>query len=216
MNKNARTNMIKQQLRTGDVLDETLLSLFEQYPRDYFVPQKFKEFAYSDMQIPLAHNQCMMTPLEEGKLLQSLELTGNEYVLEVGTGTGFLTTLLANLANKVTTIDYYEDFCSQAAAKFEKLRLDNIEVINGDACRGWMEKAPFDVIVLTGSISEVAPCFKPQLMKGGKLFTIVGQAPAMHGMLLKLDNNEHWHNKIIFETYIAPLIDKTKHQSFIF
>jgi len=217
MNTNtALTNMIKQQLRTGDVLDEEILDLFEQLPRDEFVPTAYKDFAYSDMQIPLAQGQTMMTPLEEGQLLQSLQLTGEETVLEVGTGSGYLTALLAKSCKKLISIDIYEEFTHQAKTLLDKFAIDNVETITGDAHQGWMEKAPYDVIVLTGAIEKVTKSFKLQLMKGGKLFAIVGQPPAQHGMLFTLDNDDSWHEKIIFETSIAPLIDKTKHKEFIF
>jgi protein-L-isoaspartate(D-aspartate) O-methyltransferase len=212
----ALDNMIKQQLRTGDVLNEDVLSLFEAYPREVFVPQGYKEFAYSDMQIPLAHEQQMMTPLEEGKILEALKLKGNEYVLEVGTGSGYLTTLLAKSSKRLVTVDYFDDFTDAAKQKLEQHGIDNVEFFTGDACRGWMEKAPYDVIVMTGSITEVAKCFKPQLMRGGKLFTVLGQAPAMHGVLLTLNDDDTWHKQILFETNTKPLIDKTKHDSFVF
>ena len=208
--------MLKQQLRTGDVLDETILTLFQKYPREDFVPTNYKSFAYSDMQIPLPHGQEMMSPLEEGKILQALNLRGDEHVLEVGTGTGYLTTLLANLAKKVTTVEYFDDFYQNAKEKFNQLKLDNIEAIHGDGCRGWMEKAPYDVIILTGSIAQIAPCFKPQLMKGGQFFAVIGEPPAMHGILMKLDDDEQWHNEVVFETNITPLVDKTKHDRFVF
>ena len=105
--QSTRINMIKQQLRTGDVIDESILELFREIARDEFVPAKYKDFAYSDMQLELAHQQRMMTPLEEAKILQALNLTGNETVLEVGTGTGFLTALLSRRCKKLISVDNY-------------------------------------------------------------------------------------------------------------
>ena len=103
-------NMIKQQLRTGNVLNESILALYEKFPRENFVPSLYSSMAYSDMQVPLAHGQCMMTPLEEGLILQALALKGHETVLEVGTGTGFFTALLSQLCKKVISVDYFSEF----------------------------------------------------------------------------------------------------------
>lgn len=113
--QSARINMVKQQLRTGDVLNESILNLYDVVPRHEFVPEQYSHFAYSDMQIPLNHGQCMLTPLEEGTILQALNLKGHETVLEVGTGTGFFTALLSKLCKKVLSVDYYSDFTNTAS-----------------------------------------------------------------------------------------------------
>lgn len=214
--QNARINMVKQQLRTGDVLDEAVLSLFDEFPRHEFVPDAFKEFAYSDMQIPLAHDQCMMTPLEEGILLQALALKGHETVLEIGTGTGYLTALLSRRCKKVLSIDYYQDFTSYARRKLNEHRCSNVELITGDACRGWLEKAPYEVVVFTGSIESITETQRLQILPGGKLFAIVGKEPVMQGQLHTLDQENNWHISVLFETCIPPLIDKLKPKEFVF
>ncbi|KTD08671.1 protein-L-isoaspartate O-methyltransferase family protein [Legionella jamestowniensis] len=212
----ARINMVKQQLRTGEVLDESILSLYEEFPRHEFVPHDLQHFAYSDMQIPLDHGQRMMTPLEEGKLVQALALKGNEVVLEVGTGTGFLTALLSRLSKKVISIDYFSDFTTQARRKLHEHHCTNVELITGDASRGWLEQAPYDVMVFTGSLEELQETHRLQLLPGGRLFAILGKEPVMQGQLHRLDYDGKWHVKILFETNIPPLIDKLKPKEFVF
>ena len=214
--QSTRINMVKQQLRTGDVLNSSILDLYTEIPREEFVPNQFKHFAYSDMQIDLAHEQRMMTPLEEAKLLQALDLRGNEVVLEVGTGTGFLTALLSRLCKKVISIDYYASFTASATRKLAEHLCTNVDLHTGDACRGWLESAPYDVMVFTGSIESLNDTHRLQLVPGGKLFAIVGNEPVMQGQLHTLDHDGIWHAELIFETNIPPLIDKLKPKDFVF
>jgi protein-L-isoaspartate(D-aspartate) O-methyltransferase len=216
INHSARINMVKQQLRTGDVLNESILNLYDVIPRHEFVPEHLAHFAYSDMQIPLAHGQRMLTPLEEGKILQALELLGTETVLEVGTGSGFLTAMLSKLCKKVISIDYYSEFTVNAARKLQAHQCDNIELITGDACNGWLEKAPYDVVVFSGAIEKLTKTHKLQIIPGGKLFAIQGQFPIMQAYLYNLDHNDVWQESLIFETDIPPLVDKLKPKEFVF
>ncbi|KTD16648.1 protein-L-isoaspartate O-methyltransferase family protein [Legionella jordanis] len=214
--QNARINMVKQQLRTGDVLDETILALYDEVPRHEFVPSGMQHFAYSDMQIPLSHDQRMMTPLEEGILLQALKIKKHETVLEIGTGTGFLTALLSKLAKKVISIDYYPDFTNYARRKLHEHHCNNVELITGDACRGWMDKAPYDVMVFTGSLEQITETHRLQLLPGGRLFSVVGREPAMQGQLHTLNYDGNWHARDLFETNLPPLINKMKPKEFVF
>lgn len=213
---NARTNMIKQQLRTGDVLSDRILNLYEQIPRHEFVPSHLAPFAYSDMQIPLAHQQRMLTPLEEGTLLQSLDLKGHETLLEVGTGTGFFTALLSRLCKKVISIDCYAEFTAHAAQKLQQCACHNVELITGDACQGWIEKAPYDVIVFTGALETLSETQTLQLLPGGKLFAIEGQAPIMQANLYQLHHDQTWEKSMRFETEIPLLLNKLRTREFVF
>jgi len=208
--------MVKQQLRTGDVLDETILNLYDAIPRDEFVPEPFTEFAYSDMQIPLAQGQRMLTPLEEGLLLQALKLKGNETVLEVGTGSGFLTALLSRLCKKVISIDYYPEFTDSARKKLKARHCDNVELITADGCRGWLENAPYDVMVFTGAIDHLTDTHRLQVLPGGKLFAILGRSPVMQACLYELDHFGNWKTSMLFETDIPPLVDQLKPKEFVF
>lgn len=212
----ACTNMIKQQLRTGDVLNEKILALYTAIPRHAFVPPAYEAFAYSDMQIPLAHNQRMMTPLEEGRLLQALALNGNETILEVGTGSGFLTALLSRLCKKVISVDCYAEFTSSAAKRLAAHACNNVELITGDASRGWLEKAPYDIVVFTASTPLLTETHFLQILPGGKLFALVGDAPCVQGQLHTIDHNEIWQKSLVYETSIPPLVDRLKPKIFTF
>ncbi|MCP0913049.1 MULTISPECIES: protein-L-isoaspartate O-methyltransferase family protein [Legionella] len=212
----ACNNMIAQQLRTGDVLDEKILDLFKLLPRENFVPNEFKSFAYSDMQIKLDHQQRMMTPLEEASLLQTLALKGNETVLEVGTGTGFLTALLSRLCKKVISIDYFADFTANAKRKLTAHDCSNVELLTGDASSGWLDKAPYDVVVFTGALEALTDTHRLQVLPGGRLFAIIGREPVMQAQLHELSHNGTWQAKLLFETNLPPLIDKLKRKEFVF
>ncbi len=217
MNTNlAQSNMVKQQLRTGDVLNNTILGLYQTLPREYFVPRAYKQFAYSDLRIPLGHNETMLTPLEEATILQSLGIKNSETVLEVGTGSGYFTALLSRVAKHVVSVDYYKEFTKTAEANLNRFNIDNVTLYTGDAHRGWMEKAPYDVIVLTGSINELDDIFRPQLMKDGRLFAIIGEAPMMQARLYRLDTEEKWHEEPLFETEVSPLLDPYAKSKFTF
>lgn len=215
-NNSARINMVKQQLRTGDVLKDSVLDLYTQIPRHEFVPSPFLQFAYSDMQIPLAHGQRMLTPLEEGLILQALNLKGSETVLEVGTGTGFFTALLSKLCKKVISIDYYSEFTQNAARKLKEHQCDNVELITGDGCLGWLEKAPYDVMVFTGAIEHLNETHLLQIVPGGKLIAIEGQSPVMQARIYTLDHNDVWDESLLFETDIPSLVDQLKPKEFVF
>lgn len=214
--QNARTNMVKQQLRTGDVLEESILNLYDLIPRHEFVPEQYVNFAYSDMQIPLAHSQRMLTPLEEGLILQALQLKGNETILEVGTGSGFFTALLSKLCKKVISIDYYSEFTVNAARKLKAHECDNVELITGDASQGWLESAPFEVMIFTGALEQLNETHLLQILPGGKLVAIEGKPPVMTARLHQLDHQEQWQQSLLFETEIPLLIDRLRTKEFIF
>jgi protein-L-isoaspartate(D-aspartate) O-methyltransferase len=209
-------NMIKQQLRTGNVLDAKVLGLYSEIARDEFVPDQFKPFAYSDMQIELLHQQRMLTPLEEATLLQALDLSGTEIVLEVGTGTGFMTALLSRLTKQVISVDYYDNFTTHAAQQLKKYSCTNVELITGDAFDGWICRAPYDVMVLTGAMNSLNETHRLQISPGGKLFAMIGKNPVVHGQLHTLDHHGNWTMKTIFETNIPPLINMLKPNEFVF
>lgn len=208
--------MVKQQLRTGDVLNSSILGLYQTLPREHFIPRPYKQFAYSDYRIPLGHGQKMLTPLEEATILQALNLKGTESVLEIGTGSGYFTALLSQCAQHVVSVDYFPELTKHAAINLGRFHIDNVSLYTGDAHRGWMDNAPYDVIVVTGAIPRVDDIFKPQLMKHGKLFAIVGSPPAMHGVLFTLDDHDNWIQQILFDTYVDPLISHNETSKFTF
>lgn len=212
----AQLNMQNQQLKTCGIHDELVLDLLFQVPRNGFVPEKFRDFAFSDSPIPLGHQQMMMTPLEEASILQALQIKKSDTVLEVGTGSGYLTALMAKQAKHVISIEYYSDLTSNAQKKLDKHGIQNVTLITGDGIHGYLEKAPYDIIVLTGSVSHLNKCFHPQLYDGGKLIAVVGQEPAMEVSLYNLNADDRWEKRMLFETSIAPLIDRFEKTAFEF
>ncbi|MFI4963096.1 MAG: protein-L-isoaspartate O-methyltransferase [Legionellales bacterium] len=212
----ARINMVKQQLRTGDVLNESILNLYDILPRHDFVPKAYAPFAYSDMQIPLSHDQRMLTPLEEGIILQALNLKGTETVLEIGTGSGFFTALLSKLCKEVISVDYFLDFTTHADRKLQEHGCDNVTLITGDGCHGWLEKAPYDVLIFTGSITKLTKTHRLQVLPGGKLVAIEGKPPIMQARLHELNHEDVWTKTLLFETLIPALIEQSKPKEFIF
>lgn len=212
----AQTNMIKQQLRTGSVIDDHVLDLYQNIARSDFIPTAYRAFAYSDMQIPLAYEQRMLTPLEEALILQSLKLQGHETVLEIGTGSGFFTNLLSHLAKQVISVDCFAEFTNQAKKLCLSHGRKNIEFVTSDGHNGWVDQAPYDVIVMTGAIPRLTEVLKLQLSLGGKLFAITGNHPVMTGHLYQVDHQKKWTQALIFETDTPLLIDKNRHQPFVF
>lgn len=215
-NQNPIVNMITQQLRTGDVLNENILSLFETLARDAFVPAGYQAFAWSDMHIPLAGGECMMTPLEEGLLMQALQLEGHETVLEVGTGTGFLTAMLSRQSASVLSVDCNPEFTRDARKRLAEHGCDNVELITGDACRGWMAKAPYDVVVFTGALEALTESHFLQVVPGGRLFAIIGNETIQQARLFSLSHDEKWRERIVFETCLPALKDNLKKPRFDF
>lgn len=209
-------NMITQQLRTGNVLNEQILALYAEIPRHEFVPGQFQPFAYSDLQIELPHQQKMMTPLEEAKLLQALNLSGTETVLEIGTGSGFLTALLSRLAKKVISIDYFADLTASAKRQLAKHECNNVELLTGDAFNGWIDKAPYDLIIFTGALEKISETHRLQTLPGGKIFSIIGKQAAMQAQLHHLDHQKQWSIEILYETNLPALIDPFKPNEFVF
>ena len=212
----AKTNMQNQQLKTCGIYDGSILELLSRVPREHFVPEKYREMAFADYRIPLRHQQTMMTPLEEALILQALGIQKHHTVLEVGTGSGYFTALLASQAKHVFSLEYHADLTASAQKKLAQHHINNVTLITGDGIHGYLDKAPYDIIVLTGAIETVDKCFHPQLMQEGKLFAIVGTSSAMEACLLTLDAKGQWTSEKLFETNITPLVNRFKKDSFQF
>ncbi len=213
---NQRINMIKQQLRTGNVLNESILSLYKTIPREDFVPQQLQHFAYTDAQLAIGHNERMMTPLEEATLLQALNLQGHEIVLEIGTGTGFLTALLSRLCKTVISIDYYAEFTKNAKENLFKHQCNNVSLFTGNAHDGWLDNTPYDVILFTGGLLSITEIQRLQVAPGGKIFAPIGQQPLLEGQLHHLNNDKTWTQSLLFKTQLPPLIETHQSHQFVF
>jgi protein-L-isoaspartate(D-aspartate) O-methyltransferase len=211
----ARFNMIEQQIRTWDVLDQQVLDLLSAVPREAFVPIAYRNLAFADINIPLAHGQQMMTPKLEGRLIQALMLNKNDTVLEIGTGSGYLTALLAKLAKHVESVDIYQDFIEEAEKKLRQQNIENVSLKSGDAIKGWNMYTRYDVIVLTGSVPVLESHFLSQLQQGGCLFAIVGEEPIMQAQLIKRISEHEFDSEVLFETSLPPLLGAPQSESFI-
>ena len=196
----ARFNMVEQQVRPWEVLDESVLNLLEKSHREDFVPLRYRKMAFADLAIPLDHGQCMMKPVIEGRLLQSLGLQADETVLEVGTGSGFITACLAQMAKRVVTVDIFEQFTSEAKAKLKEQKIKNVECETGDVMGGWQPEQAHDVVVVTGSVPSIPEHFRGWVNPGGRLFIVCGESPAMEAKLLTRLNATDWREESLFET----------------
>jgi protein-L-isoaspartate(D-aspartate) O-methyltransferase len=216
MNKDfARQQMIEQQVRAWDVFDVNVLDALKEVPRELFVPEGFAALAFADSEIPIGHGQMMMTPTIEGRALQALALAGGENVLEIGTGSGFLTAVLAKLSAHVTSIDIYDDFLDAARRRLEDCEVDNVDLIKMDGMKE-LPGGTFDAIVVTGSIQTFDSRFAEALNPGGRLFVVVGDAPAMSATRVTRFDAETWQSDTLFETDLAPLINGASPRQFSF
>ena len=211
----ARLQMVNQQVRGWNVYDEDVLAMLRTLPREDFVPPGYEALAFADTAIPLGHGESMMTPTIEGRLLQALGLRGDERVLEVGTGSGFMTACLATLAAHVTSVDIHADFIDSAAAKLAHAGIDNVELLQMDATRE-LPEGRFDAIAVTGSIQTFDPRFVEALEDNGRLFVVVGDAPAMEAKLIERKSDNDWQTVALFETDLRPLVHGARPAEFSF
>ena len=216
-----RFNMVEQQIRTWDVLDTDVLDLLHTLNRENFVPTAQREFALMDIEIPLSSvvattTEKMWTPKMEARVAQDVGLTGSEHVLEIGTGSGYLTGLLASRAAKVTSIEINPDLAQFATDNLARAGITNATIITGDGARGWKGLAPFDVIVFTGSMEVLPDEVLTQVKAGGRVFAIVGKLPVMNAQLITVSTSGGHHAKTLFETVVAPLTNGAKAPGFVF
>jgi len=214
--KEARHNMVEQQIRTWTVLDPTVLETLETFSREDYVPEKYRRMAYVDIAIPLDHDQEMFHPKIEAHALQALEISPSDKILEIGTGSGCITALLASLGNHVDSVDIIPDFQQSAQIKLQEHGLNNVKLISGDASKGWGNDEEYDAIVITGSLPELPEQFKRALKVGGRLFAIIGENSTMQAIQIKRTFGDQWEQKSLFETEVPPLTNAEKPASFIF
>jgi protein-L-isoaspartate(D-aspartate) O-methyltransferase len=212
----ARFNMVEQQIRPWEVLDSKVLKLLETIHREDFVPVRYRKLAFADISIPLPHDQIMMKPKIEGRMLQALQLNKDETVLEIGTGSGFITACLASLAKRVVSVEIHEDLHDEAKTRLKDEKVENIELFTGDVMGGWQPEQAHDVVVVTGSVPEVPEQFKGWVNPGGRMFVISGESPAMEARLLTRLNVSEWRNESLFETDLPRLVNAEKPAGFEF
>ena len=197
--------MIEQQLRAWEVFDPRVLCAFDELRREQFVPERFQNLAFADTPIPLGHGEAMMAPSVEGRLLQALELKPSDRVLEIGTGSGWLTALLATLASEVYSIDVNADFIDGARARLAAAGVTNATLEHRDARALDGETRRFDAIAVTGSLPEYSPLFERLLNPGGRLVAVVGEPPAMDARVIVGGHNGAPLHRSLFETSVSPL-----------
>lgn len=212
----ARFNMIEQQIRPWEVLDQGVLDLLNEIHREDFIPESYHDLAFADIRIPIGHDQTTMMPKIEARLLQSLLLKDDESVLEVGTGCGYLTALLGSSAKKVKSIDIYPDFIDSAKNKIAKTALTNIELECVDVYSLLDQKNGFDVVVITASLPKMDDRFLNLLNNNGRLFVIVGESPVMEARLITKKNTSGWSYESLFETDLPALIGAEQTEKFEF
>lgn len=212
----ARFNMIEQQIRPWEVLDPIILNALHDVPREDFVPAPYRNLAFADMHIPLGHGEVMMQPKQEARLLQALSLRPADWVLEIGTGSGYVTALLAHLAGHVDTVDIYPDFMESARDKLTRYGYPNVAFAEGDAAGGWESERSYDAILLTGSVAELPPQYENLLATGGRLAAIVGRDPVMEAILVERLGGEQFRTTSLFDTSLPPLIHAEAAPSFVF
>lgn len=216
----ARFNMVEQQIRTWEVLDQSVLDLLVQVKREDFVPVAYRAIAFTDMEIPIGEGQLMMSPKMEARIVQEVSPKATDLVLEIGTGSGYLTALLASRAAKVTSLEIFDSLSQLAAGNLARANIRNVILKVGDAAEspaafvGPDEK--FDVIVLTGSVPMLPQIYLDALTEHGCLFAIVGDAPVMKATLFRRAGDKIFAQAEIFETVVAPLIHAKQPSRFQF
>ena len=212
----ARFNMIEQQIRPWEVLDQQVLDLLFRVRREDYVPEQYRALAFADMEIPLGHGEKMLQPKLEARMLQELALKNTDQILEVGTGSGHMTALLASLGGHVYSVEIVPEFSVSAAAKLQAHGIANVTLETGDAARGWDTHAPYDAIVLTGSVPVLPEAFQKCLKPGGRLIAVVGEPPVMEARLITRVSSGAYNSIGLFETCIAPLKNALQPERFVF
>ncbi|HDK03568.1 MAG TPA: protein-L-isoaspartate O-methyltransferase [Gammaproteobacteria bacterium] len=212
----ARSNMIKQQIRPWNVRDTRVLELLAAVPREDFVSPEHRSLAFADTNLPLGHGQVMMAPKMEAHMLQALDVQPSDFVLEVGTGSGYMTACLARLAGRVLSVEIVPEFKDSARKKLAAHGIGNVTLDMGDASGGWEPERRYDAIAVTGSLPLYTDAFQEGLTIGGRLFVIVGEPPVMEVLLVTRTAPDGWVRKALFETDLPPLINAPVPQHFEF
>lgn len=212
----ARYNMVEQQIRPWEVLDQRVLDLIARSPREEYVPERYRNLAYADMNIPLGQGQVMMPPKLEARLLQALEIDPNDTILEIGTGSGYLTSLLASLGKHVYSVEILPQLNEVAEKRLSDHGITNVTLEVGDGANGWEAHQPYDVIIITGSLPFLPESFPESLANGGRLIAIVGKPPVMDVTLARRVTEHGIAETTLFETDLPPLINARERERFIF
>lgn len=201
----ARDNMVENQIRTWDVLDPRVLDVLGRLQRENFTPERYRHMAFMDVELPLGHGEVMLKPIIQGRILQALAIENGQRVLEIGTGSGFLTACLASLAAEVVSVEQHADLADAARTKLAAAGVVNARVETAEALRGFECRDRFDIVVLTGAVYALPDRVRAWVKPGGRLFAISGESPAMQALLHTRADETHWTTDSLFETDIPYL-----------
>jgi protein-L-isoaspartate(D-aspartate) O-methyltransferase len=210
----ARRQMLNQQVRAWDVLDERVLETLRETPRELFVPESERDLAFADTEIPLAHGQSMMAPKIEARLLQELAIEPTDSALEIGTGSGYLSACLGRLAERLVSLEIFADLSDIAADRLDQVGVRNVVLKDEDATQARFDSR-FDVIAITASLPELSERFIQLLNPEGRLFVVVGRPPVMQAVLVRKHADGSWTEKSLFETMLTPMINADVREPFV-
>ncbi|MCC6073118.1 protein-L-isoaspartate O-methyltransferase [Massilia sp. GCM10020059] len=212
----ARFNMIEQQIRPWNVLDQDVLDLLVVVKREEFVPAACKALAFVDTEIPLPGGEAMFTPKMEARILQEIMLKKHETVLEIGAGSGYMAALLAHKGRHVTTVEISPELKAMAEANLSRAGVANATVEEGNGAAGWDKGAPFDVIVISGALEVLPEAFLKQVKVGGRIAAILGTAPVMSVNIITRVSETAYDTVKVFETNVKPLVGAAAVSHFTF
>jgi len=212
----ARFNMIEQQIRPWNVLDTSVLDLLAVVRREDFVPAEHRSLAFMDVEVPLGAGQSMLPPRVEARILQEMQFQRHEKVLEIGTGSGYLAALIGHKAQAVHTLETDPTLAAKATESLRRAGVTNVTVHQQDGSAGLAAEAPFDAIVLTGSVAEVPQTILSQLKVGGRLFAIVGDEPVMVAQIITRTGEQTYASRAIFDTVVQRLVGFAERKTFAF
>ena len=212
----ARFNMIEQQVKPWKVLDKQLLGAMSVLPRELFVSDEQKGICYADVPLPLGHQQNMLTPRELARLIQALELTQQDKVLEIGTGSGYASALLSKLTRRVYSVEIIADFVKAAQKIKKQLALENLDIEEGDACDGWMAHAPYDAILITSALPNLSDNLKRNLSENGRVISVLEHNGGQMATLSLVDDDGHWQHEYLFPFETAKMINSETTNQFVF
>jgi len=212
----ARLNMVENQVRPWEVLDGRVLDVIAKIHREDFVAAAHRQLAFADLCLPLGHGEVMMKPVVEGRVLQALDLKTTDRVLEIGTGSGFLTACLASLSDHVTSVDIHADFTVAATKRLHNTGIYNVNLVTGEAVEGWQPGELFDALVVTGAVSSIPARWLNWLKTDARALVIRGQSPVQHATLLTHEGAGRYREETLFETDLPYLTHAEPLKRFVF